>query len=254
MTTEVRLYRKINPDGTSKDWAVPLHTTGEVVRVYFGRTGSTLRLAETPQGHCRNGSLKEELEARILEKLGKGYHVLGVFSLADNRRDLTPLTDTAAVSVATVSTVDADPAKGDPSAPAPALYWRWHSSDPVVEAACQHARDNACVDIAKRLAAVGWDLSNGSSNTEGSAIWSVMSRDTHQGIVPVLADQAPRIAFFLLLAQQCGALRVANEQGQIITTWPSELPIEAHILETLGLRPKDLSQLLTGLPSGDWFY
>ena len=241
MTTEVMLYRQTNPDGTAKDWAVPTLTEGSV-KVYFGRTGSTLRLAETPKDHCRNGSLKQEIEARMQEKRAKGYQALGVFALADNRRDLTPLTDTAAASVATTSTVDAD------SAPVPpALYWWWSSSEVT-------AAEKQCVDIAERLAAVGWALPNCPANAKGPAIWSALSRDTHQGIVPVMADQAPRIAFFLLLAQQRKELRVSNEQGRIMTTWPSALPVAAAILETLGLRPKELSQLLAGLPSGDWFY
>ena len=241
MTTEVMLYRQTNPDGTAKDWAVPTLTEGSV-KVYFGRTGSTLRLAETPKDHCRNGSLKQEIEARMQEKRAKGYQALGVFALADNRRDLTPLTDTAAASVATTSTVDAD------SAPVPpALYWWWSSSEVT-------AAEKQCVDIAERLAAVGWALPNCPANAKDPAIWSVLSRDTHQGIVPVMADQAPRIAFFLLLAQQRKELRVSNEQGRIMTTWPSALPVAAAILETLGLRPKELSQLLAGLPSGDWFY
>ena len=249
MTTEVMLYRQTNPDGTAKDWAVPTLTEGSV-KVYFGRTGSTLRLAETPKDHCRNGSLKQEIEARMQEKRAKGYQALGVFALADNRRDLTPLTDTAAASVATTSTADADPAKGDPSVSAPSLYWYWPERAKKVELPTRNA---ACKEILMRFAAMGWTLADCPSNTEEAAIWSVVTKDATRGIVPLVEDHKPLVAFFIYLTQRCH-LSVANEQGQIITTWPSELPIEAAILETLGLRPKDPNRLLTALPGGEWFY
>ena len=107
MTTEVMLYRKTNPDGTSKDWAVPTCMVG-LMRFYFGRTGSTLRLTDRPRLYGRLHP-QQQLEPHIQKKLSAGYRLLGVFQLADNRRDLTPVTDAAAASVTTASTADTDP-------------------------------------------------------------------------------------------------------------------------------------------------
>ena len=64
----VLLYRMRNPNGTSKDWAVPTVLDPQRLTVYFGRTGSTLRQAETPAGRCRDGIPIREAEDRIREK------------------------------------------------------------------------------------------------------------------------------------------------------------------------------------------
>ena len=244
MTTEVMLYRKTNPDGTSKDWAVPTCMVG-LMRFYFGRTGSTLRLTERPRLYGRLHP-QQQLEPHIQKKLSAGYRLLGIFQLADNRRDLTPVTDTAAAtSVATASTAD-----DVVSVPIPSLYWGWSTRAKEVEAS---ARNTACVEILQHLAAVGWGLPHCPSDAEGPAIWSAVTKDASHGIVPLAEDCKSLVAFFIYLAQR-GPLSVANEQGQIITTWPSELPVDAQILETLGLRPKDPNRLLTALPGGEWFY
>ena len=114
----VLLYRMRNPNGTSKDWAVPTVLDPQRLTVYFGRTGSTLRQAETPAGRCRDGIPIREAEDRIREKMAKGYQALGTFRLAANRRDLR---------LASTSPPDAGHGWDTPetSNAVPALYWRW---------------------------------------------------------------------------------------------------------------------------------
>ncbi len=41
---QVQLFRQHNRDGTSQDWVVPVNLEDSKLPVYFGRTGSTLRL------------------------------------------------------------------------------------------------------------------------------------------------------------------------------------------------------------------
>lgn len=235
----VLLYRMRNPNGTSKDWAVPTVLDPQRLTVYFGRTGSTLRQAETPAAECRDGIPIREAEKRIREKLAKGYQTLGTFRLAANRRDLTPVS----------------PPDGDaPETPEAALYWRWRPTGGV-ETARRRVLDTACTEIIAGLAAVGWTLPDCSPEArDGWVIWSSVTQDAHQGVVPLTEAYKPFIAFFLSLARRAIDLTVADEQGQIITAWPAELPVEAAILETLGLRPKDLNQLLTGSGGDTWFF
>ena len=235
----VHLYRRENPDGTSKDWDVPTVLDPQRLTVYFGRTGSTLRQAETPAAECRDGIPIREAEKRIREKLAKGYQTLGTFRLAANRRDLTPVS----------------PPDGDaPETPEAALYWRWRPTGGV-ETARRRARDTACTEIIAGLAAVGWTLPGCSPDErDGLLIWSALSQDIHQGVVTLTDDRKPLIAFFLLLARRRVGLSLVDESGQGVTEWPAELPVEAAILETLGLRPKDLNQLLTGSGGDTWFF
>jgi hypothetical protein len=243
----VLLYRMRNPNGTSKDWAVPTVLDPQRLTVYFGRTGSTLRQAETPAGRCRDGIPIREAEDRIREKMAKGYQALGTFRLAANRRDLTPVS---------TSPPDAGHGRDTPetSNAVPALYWRWRPTGGV-ETARRRVLDTACTEIIAGLAAVGWTLPDCSPEArDGWVIWSSVTQDAHQGVVPLTEAYKPLIAFFLSLARRAIDLTVADEQGQIITAWPAELPVEAAILETLGLRPKDLNQLLTGSGGDTWFF
>lgn len=88
---EVKLYRKQNPDGTSKDWAYPCQPQADGLTVYYGRTGSVLRLSHTPTRQCQHGSPEAEGQARAFSKVRDGYQSLGAHRLAPNRRDLTPI-------------------------------------------------------------------------------------------------------------------------------------------------------------------
>ena len=243
----VLLYRMRNPNGTSKDWAVPTVLDPQRLTVYFGRTGSTLRQAETPAGRCRDGIPIREAEDRIREKMAKGYQALGTFRLAANRRDLR---------LASTSPPDAGHGWDTPetSNAVPALYWRWRPTGRL-ETARRRVLDTACTETIASLATVGWTLPGCSPEArDGWVIWSSVTQDTHQGVVPLTEAYKPLIAFFLSLARRAIDLTVADEQGQIITAWPAELPVEAAILETLGLRPKDLNQLLTGSGGDTWFF
>lgn len=62
---EVQLYRKQNLDGTRKDWAYPLTPDPAGLTVYYGRTGSVLRLAYTPAQQCHHGSPTVAVDAGI---------------------------------------------------------------------------------------------------------------------------------------------------------------------------------------------
>ncbi len=238
----VHLYRMGNPDGTSKDWAVPTVLDPQRLTVYFGRTGSTLRQAETPAAECRDGIPIREAEKRIREKLAKGYQTLGTFRLAANRRDLTP-----------VSPPDGDAPETPEAAPhpaIPALYWRLGPlvTGTIFEAAVQ--------DTNERLATVGWNLPGSRPDDAGNRLWlrAIGQPASSHGLVPLTDDRRPLIAFFLLLARREVGLSLADENGQGVTAWPAELPVEAAILETLGLRPQDLNQLLTGSGGDAWFF
>ena len=255
----VRLYRMTHPDGTSKDWAVPTAIDPRRLTVYFGRTGSALRQAETPAGRCRDGIPIREAEVRVREKVAKGYQALGTFRLAANRRDLTPEAATPPVPPATAapgSNLDAEeaPAEATANPDSGSLYWRWRPTG-CVETARRRALDAACTETIACLTAVGWTLPGCSPEEhDGLVIWSSVTQDAHQGVVPLTEECKPFIAFFLSLARREIDLTVADEQGQIMTAWPPGLPVEAAILETLGLRPKDLNQLLAGSSGGAWFF
>lgn len=95
----VRLYRKQNPDGTSKDWAYPLDLPADALIVYYGRTGSVLRLSETPNIKCKAGSPRAEARERAYKKCRNGYQDLGDYWLDAQHRVLAPITATPAPSV-----------------------------------------------------------------------------------------------------------------------------------------------------------
>ena len=241
----VLLYRMRNPNGTSKDWAVPTVLDPQRLTVYFGRTGSTLRQAETPAGQCRDGIPIREAEKRIREKMAKGYQALGTFRLAANRRDL---------SLASTSPPDAGHGRDTPetSNAVPALYWRLHAPATVTGTRFE----TAVQDTNERLATVGWSLPGSRPDDAGRALWlrAIGPPASSHGLVPLTDDRRPLIAFFLLLARREVGLSLADDSGQAVTAWPAELPVEAAILETLGLRPKDLNQWLASTNGDDWFF
>ncbi len=212
---KVHLFRMRNPDGSSKDWAIPTDLDSGTLPVYFGRTGSTLRLTETPANRCRNRSVFQEVSVRIREKEHKGYQDLGVFVLAPNRRDLTLWNATTSASSQDAA---ADPKDNPPTAPVSSLYWRFRQLR-TVETARRRTMAAACVEAIEHLASVGWHLPECTPDEcEGLAIWLAVSKNTTQGILPLTEACKPHIGFFLLLAQQKLELTIANEQGQLITT------------------------------------
>ena len=245
MAIEVLLYRYQNPEGSQKDWAYPVTVSDTVLTVYYGRTGSALRQAETPARQCEQGSPFREAARRVQEKMAKGYVGLGEFWLADNRRDLTPVTGSASPA-ATVS-----------SAPeSPCLYWRRRGGS-IPDRAADPARvDMVCQDAIDKLTQVGWIGPDGPTAPAAARLWSLAARSdpVGHGVAPLEITQRAQIAFWLLLAQQ-GIVELADEDGRLVTRWPSSLPMAVETLEALGLKLKDVRQLLAAGSDGeDWFF
>lgn len=250
MPVEVHLYRYRHPDGTAKDWATPVAVSPLGLTVYYGRTGSALRQSQTPVGQCPHGNPVREGERRIREKLAKGYQSLGQFWLADNRRDLTPVATTPSAAGSASSRDRA--AAGSP----PGLYWRWRA-EPDRPAFVQAAAvaEAACSAVLTQLATVGWSPVAPGFSDAGDSRWAIASGGARVGIVPLMDGQQPWVAFWLLLARRLPGLTLVDDHQQPVTQWPAALPVDAALLETLGLQPKTLSQWLAAVTGGDdWFF
>ncbi|MCP5197442.1 MAG: hypothetical protein H6974_11770 [Gammaproteobacteria bacterium] len=256
MPVKVRLFRFTNPDGSEKDWAYPVETTAAspAFTVFYGRTGSALRQAETPAAQCHDRNPVREAERREGEKRAQGYYALGEFWLADNRRALQRVTPSGVVPAS--ATPPPAPVASSTSAPPapPHLYWRWRPEPGMDEAAQQARLEAALRPVAKSLAQVGWSLPDVEPDTDHAGLGSrVIAQAT--GSLALTADHRPLIAFWLLLARACSCVRLADEAGRVITAWPPHLPVDPAILETLGLKPKDLRQLLAATGGDDdWFF
>ena len=141
----------------------------------------------------------------------------------------------------------------------PALYWRLHAPATVTGTRFE----TAVQDTNERLATVGWRLPGSRPDDAGGALWlramgpwlrAIDPPVSSHGLVPLTDDRRPLIAFFLLLARRKVGLSLADESGRTVTAWPPELPIEAAILEALGLKPKDLNRWLAASGDEAWFY
>lgn len=234
----VRLFRHQNPDGTAKDWAVPVAPDPEGLDVYFGRAGKPLRLARTPRGKCTGGDPALERDARVHEKLAKGYRDLGQHALADDRRTLVPATGP-----------DAPPATAGP----PCLYWRWKPAGGAADLAA--AIGAAAAEAAAKVAAAGWrlDLPPGA---DGPATWAALAGGLSGGTVPIRPGAEPPIAFWLALARACPEVSVYGEDGRP-AGWPEALAAPPGALEGLGLKARDLNALLAAGDGGDgdgWYF
>lgn len=249
---KVHLYRYRHPDGTAKDWAIPVAVASQGLTVYYGRTGSALRQADTPAGRCQDGFPVREGELRVREKLGKGYRSLGEFWLADNRRDLTPAGPSAAAPPSPTAAADTARARAEPP---PCLYWRWRPGGTAEAASRRAAVEAACAAAAARLAAVGWTLPDSRPDDDGRSLWARLSGDACSGVLQRVGGNEPRLAFWLLVARRCVHLRLADDAQRPVDQWPAELPVAAEILETLGLKPKNMSQLLAACGGDEgWFF
>ena len=240
MPIKVTLFRLTHPDGSAKDWAYPVDTSSAspAFTVFYGRTGSALRQAETPAARCRDGNAAREAARREREKRAKGYHALGEFWLADNRRALQRVTPSGVVPASSA------PPPSEPPTP-PQWYWRWRP-EPGMDAAAQQAQlEAARHQAAERLTWIGiafrW--------FEPEQVIAQMA-----GSIPLTVEHKFMIAFWLLLARACPLVRLADEQGQPVTAWPPQLPMDPATLETLGLKPQDLRQLLAATNGDDWFF
>jgi hypothetical protein len=123
-----------------------------------------------------------------------------------------------------------------------------------MDTAAQQTRLEAALhQVAKSLARVGWSLSDVEPDTDHAGLGSrVIAQAT--GSLALTADLRPLIAFWLLLARACPCVRLADEAGRTITAWPPHLPVDPAVLETLGLKPKDLGLLLAATGGDDWFF
>lgn len=248
----VHLYRYRHPDGAEKDWAVPVPVSPQALTVFYGRTGTALRQADTPAGRCANGDPAREAQLRIREKLGKGYGDLGEYWLADNRRALTPAPP--ATPPALTPEAEAEPAV-EPAAP-PCLYWRWRPGPSAETANRVAAVEAACAEAAAALHTVGWTVPGGGAAGDGRALWALASGNAPTGLLALTDGHQPLVAFWLLVARRCPTdLRLVDDAQRPVRDWPAGLPVASAVLETLGLQPRDLGQLLAACGSdGDWFF
>lgn len=248
----VHLYRYRHPDGTEKDWAYPVLLAPNALTVFYGRTGAALRQADTPAINCRGANPASEAKARVQEKLGKGYRALGEYWLADNRRTLTP----APPSARPVAPPPKPEAEAEPAAP-PCLYWRWRPGPPAEMAGRLAAVAAACAEAAATLHAVGWTVPGGSADADGATLWATASGHAHTGLLALADGHQPLVAFWLLVARRCPAdLLLVDDAQRPVRDWPAALPVAAAVLETLGLQPRNLGQLLAACRGGDtdWFF
>ncbi len=248
MPLEVWLYRRDNGDGTAKDWAYPVTTApgDTALTVFFGRTGSALRQAVTPATECRRRDPERESVARVAEKLGKGYRLLGMYQLADNRRDLTPI---VASRLPVPPDTDASAPDDDPEPAAASLYWRR-----VPEKSDDGAIRRVLWEAVPVLCEAGWLSEDSHLANSPNGLWLEITDCQEQGCVPLDEANAMAIACLLLLARADVGVSLANEAGELVTRWPGEVPVAAGILETLGLKPRDLNQLLAASGDDDWFF
>jgi hypothetical protein len=251
----VHLYRYRHPDGTAKDWAVPIPVSPQALTVFYGRTGAALRQADTPAGRCASGDPAREAQLRIREKLGKGYGDLGEHWLADNRRTLTPA-PLAARPVAPPPELKPEAeAEAEPAAP-PCLYWRWRPGPPAEMARRLAAVAAACAEVAAILQTVGWIVPGEGADADGPALWARVSGNTPTGLLALTEGHQPLVAFWLLVARRCPAdLRLVDDAQRPVRDWPAALPVDPTLLETLGLQPRDLGQWLAAGQDGEtWFF
>ena len=250
----VHLYRYRHPDGAEKDWAYPVRLAPNAFTAFYGRTGAALRQADTPAIRCRGCNPASEAKARVQEKQAKGYRYLGEFWLADNRRGLTPAPPSARPVAPPAPAVAVEPAV-ELAAP-PCLYWRWRPGPPAETANRVAAIEAACAEAAAALHAVGWTAPGGGADGDGRALWALASGNAPTGLLALTDGHQPLVAFWLLVARRCPEdLQLVDDARRPVRDWPADLPVASALLETLGLQPRDLGQLLAACRSdGDWFF
>ena len=202
-----------------------------------------------PAGDSTRQLPASEAQARVQEKRAKGYHDLGEFWLAADRRQLTPA-DTPA---------PAGPV-GPPAEPArqsPCWYWRWMPGSVAADTTQRQAVvEAACTAALARLAAVGWSWPDRRPGDDGPTLWARLTEATLSGVVEQRAGNEPQLAFWLLVARRCPAdLRLVDDAQRPVRDWPAALPVDSAVLETLGLQPQDLGALLAAGQDGEtWFF
>ena len=120
----------------------------------------------------------------------------------------------------------------------------------------QAAVEVACTAALARLADVGWSLPDRQTGDDGPALWARLTEATRSGVVEQRAGNEPQLAFWLLMARSCPTdLRLVDDAQRPIHAWPVALPVDAALLETLGLPPRDLGSRLAAIQDGEtWFF
>lgn len=250
MPIKVMLLRYQYPDGRSKDWAYPTPVLADAPNftVYFGRTGATLRQRDTPAAACEQRNPVAEATQRRREKQANGYQVLGDYWLADNRQDLRPVLSTPTPSEPEINAAS----NQNLSVTGPSLYW-WLLK--IQDQDAEAALENVGQAVAGQLEQVGWPLTPPRSGANVlTGFWTATVSGATHGRVELLPGHEPVVAFLLLMARRCTWMRVANEDQQVVTDWPRELPVSEHRLETLGLAPVSTERLLASMAGEAWFY
>ena len=240
----VRLYRKQNPDGTSKDWAYPLNLSAEALIVYYGRTGSVLRLSETPNIKCKAGSPRAEARERAYKKCRNGYQDLGDYWLDAQHRVLASIAATPAPAVPAAQVCQ------------PGWYWRWtpRDDDPTV----RHTMEMACLAVTVELEKVGWPLPAGETRLGAARLYRLWSvRDRAEGCAWRPDEPLAIAAFWLLLSRALPELRLVDHRDRPVTAWPRDLSTQADLLsrlQSLGLIVGSDPDWRVALPDTAWFY
>ena len=230
---------------SDKLWAYPVDTTSAslALAVYYGRRGSALRLALTPAAQCHDQNAHREAVRRTQEKLGKGYVYQGQYTLADNRRELT----------AVVPAELAAPALAHTDNDSPTSCWYWRLSEQALH---EQPFCDACQQTAQKLAHMDWALPVCKADSQGVEIFTLYSQGEFQGVLPLCENNTPQLVFWLLLARAEVGLSLANESGELVSAWPDAVPLADETLLELGLKPRNLRQLLAAVTdyAESWYF
>lgn len=244
MSITVWLFRYDNADGSAKDWAYPVntHAYDSELTVFFGRTGSTLRQTTTPARACKHHDPAYEALCRRQAKLAKGYCALGEWQMDDKRRIIHP--ETAGVEP---DHPTADHPKGEPS---PA---RWYWRAPVQVDPLLH---EALVALAERFYAVGWLNASQlhEAQRQPQELWLQIAEGQTHGMVLLEPSHRFQIAGLLSLSRVLDTVHLANEAGQTVTDWPSEMPVTHELLSLLGLQAQSTWYGWRTDTTDEWFF
>jgi len=237
MNTPVWLFRYDNEDGSAKDWAYPVNTSAQDANltVFFGRSGSALRQANTPAKACQRHDPAYEAQCRSQAKLAKGYYALGEQQLDAKRRVIR------AEKVAVVEPEVVD------------LPRRWYWRAPVlIEAPLRQA----LADLAERLYAVGWLTTKELQDVQRQPhdLWLRITGCQAHGAVTLDTSHLIQIASLLSLSRSHDTVHLANQDGQTVTDWPSEVPVTDEVLVILDLRTHHPARWLSADANDEWFF
>jgi hypothetical protein len=252
------LYRKVLPDGTSKDWAIRVREDGGYT-IRHGRTGSRLRAVEYPPDYV-NGRAAIETARRTQEKRAEGYERVSAQALIDRR-----------------GTVHADPQPLDGRT----LYWDCRPTGAPLGEVSQEAARQAAEDLMEQARAVAevlarWQVAavamEGEDtlvlNPDGPSAWPFgitdeprtarVNRRTGRGAGRVLVSAGPGPVLFLLALAHALPGRFMVTDGERPVTALGEVMSETQVAlvadaaQALGLHRKAVR--LEALDGPDWFF